>query len=325
MLRIKSSFFTTLALYIHSIYIPYMTISSIPMIKSQRTCQKGEIVEFSPDPRLKTLIFDLIDRQYNDSEDPNFSQNWNPLIKNLIKEKIRSTQKAPCQIVALAEESLAAGFRGINDDSKRVNFNCHDSETSHCDISIDLRGIWQYGCWCNFGNSLMNGKGAPVSKHDEACKRMQQCLRCAEIDGVNGGYDCNPRATSYNSTYGQSNNGNSFNSGCAAVNPDNLCGAHVCTCETQLINDILALVWEMNAYDPTPRHTDNPFGGDFDPSEKCFAEPGEGEVGCCGSYPFRSTFNTQRRSCCEANQRMYNPVESKCCDNGIFSVGDGVC
>lgn len=185
-------------------------------------------------------------------------------------------------------------MRGINDDTPKIEaFNCHDKE---CDVAMDLSGIWGYGCWCHFGAHLMNGRGVPVNPHDAACKRMQLCLRCAEMDGYNDGYECNPREVSYNSTLGQagpgqSDNINSWNSACSALNPNDLCSAHVCTCEIQLVNDILQLVWQTYTHDPMPRHPSNPYGGTFDYNKNCLTDPGTKEIDCCGKYPFRYTYN----------------------------------
>lgn len=86
--------------------------------------------------------------------------------------------------------SEVSGFRSTN-----LDYNCDDNE---CDVPLNLRGIWGYGCYCNFGNKLTQGKGAPVNNEDSICKRMQLCLRCAEMDGREGGYYCNARTTTYN-------------------------------------------------------------------------------------------------------------------------------
>ena len=95
---------------------------------------------------------------------------------NGVKSKLQNSNnnKAPCMLVNYAKilrnKDKNGTFRGINNDKKmKIDFNCEDKE---CDVGLDLRGLWGYGCWCNFGGSLTNGKGTPVSKHDEACKRM---------------------------------------------------------------------------------------------------------------------------------------------------------
>lgn len=255
---------------------------------------------------------------------------------NGVKSKLQNSNnsKAPCMLVNYAKilrnKDKNGTFRGINNDKKmKIDFNCEDKE---CDVGLDLRGLWGYGCWCNFGGSLTNGKGTPVSKHDEACKRMQLCLRCAEIDAGDGGYECDVKNVQYNSTLGQSLSGqnlngniNGFNSGCEVQNPSDPCGAHVCTCEMQLVNEILGMVWDEEAYDPIWRRPSNPLGGDFDFEANCLSEPGVREIDCCGKYPYRYTYNTKARSCCDPVEELFNPVKDECCADGVYSIGSGAC
>jgi len=239
-------------------------------------------------------------------------------MKQKVIEMIKSTGKIPCKMLDAIRSPKA--LNNLDD------YNCDDKE---CDIAIDLRGIWGYGCWCHFGTKLTNGRGKPVSAHDKACQNMQLCLRCAEMDGGKDGYECDARTAQYNSTLGQSggqnNNINSLNSQCSSLNPDDLCGAHVCTCEVQLINDILALVWEQEAYDIAPRHPSNPFGGSFDFEASCETNPGITEIDCCGKYPFRSTYNSLHRQCCLATEQLYNPFDTVCCQDGLYPIGNGGC
>lgn len=243
------------------------------------------------------------------------------LMKNKFMEKVEETGKIPCKV--LEKIRSLQGQKSINNLEA---FNCDDKE---CDIAIDLRGIWGYGCWCHFGSKLTNGRGKPVSAHDKACQNMQLCLRCAEMDGGKDGYECDAKTAQYNSTLGQSggqnNNINSLNSQCSSLNPTDLCGAHVCTCEVQLINDILALVWEQEAYDISPRHPSNPFGGSFDFEASCETNPGITEIDCCGKYPFRSTYNSLHRQCCLATEQLYNPFDTVCCQDGLYPIGNGGC
>jgi len=66
-----------------------------------------------------------------------------------------------------------------------------------------LQPIWGYGCWCNFGENLMQGSGKPQDAYDHICQSMQMCMRCAVMDSAeneeNDGY-CDPLVDSYNAT-----------------------------------------------------------------------------------------------------------------------------
>lgn len=261
-------------------------------------------------------------------------ERMNALFQNLLLEKLQDNsifgkiheiaggEFAPLAVkhnLAQPADDDLAGFKSTN-----LDYNCDDEQ---CDVPLNLRGIWGYGCYCNFGNRLTQGKGSPVNKEDAICKRMQLCLRCAEMDARDGNYFCNARTTTYNSELGQSlpgqnSNQYSFNSGCMVQNPTDLCAAHVCTCEMQLINEFLELYWEGNTHDTAPRHPSNPYGGDFDYDANCFSNPGQTEIQCCGRYPFRYTFNALDKSCCEVTQEIYSDFQGQCCDSGVRPLAD---
>lgn len=215
--------------------------------------------------------------------------------QNLFIEKIETedciNQKYYTDLMKIHAESNTITNKSLLRTTTQINTNCQDTE---CDVPITLKGIWGYGCWCNFGNNLLQGRGQPVNEHDAACKRMQHCLRCAEMDALADNYACDAKTNQYNSILGQSlpninTNVYSLNSACGQVNEGNACGAHICTCEIQLINEILGLVWVSYTHDPAPRHPDNPFGGSFDYDSNCVVPPPSGPVGkdlaCCGKYP----------------------------------------
>ena len=115
-------------------------------------------------------------------------------------------------------------------DSQFVDWNCHDDE---CDIPVTLKGIWNYGCWCNFGSDLLKGKGQPVNPHDKVCQDMQLCLRCAEMDATKENRACNVKTQDFNSllqmgAIGLTNNQNSINSGCITLNGVDKCIEYTC-------------------------------------------------------------------------------------------------
>lgn len=240
--------------------------------------------------------------------------------QGILNEMIKNVDQKHEIFTKAVEFGLIEAPRTIN-----IDYNCDDNQ---CDVPLDLRGVWNYGCYCNFGSELTTGKGAAVNTEDAICKRMQLCLRCAERDAKEGGYKCDTRTVTYNSTLGQSNNGqninpNSFNSGCQVQNPNDLCAAHVCTCEMQLINEFLQVFWSGKMHDPAPRHPDNPYGGTFDYEANCYSAPGVTEMDCCGKYPFRWTFNSMKKECCDAVEEIYQPLGQVCCADGVKSIGEG--
>lgn len=223
--------------------------------------------------------------------------------------------------IAFRQRAKAQGlpkdlYNGISNalmDSNR-GLNCKGPE---CEVPVTLSGIWQYGCWCNFGRNLMTGQGPPVNQHDVVCKYMNDCLKCAKRDATEDGYICEPRTAVYKAELAWATNIQAIETNCARENPGDLCGAHVCTCELQLIDDLLDLVWESYVYDPQYLHST---GWDFEAN--CPAAADIGDIDCCGKYPRRSPFRLGQKECCEGIEKVYNPFKEQCCESGIEDLGE---
>jgi len=213
--------------------------------------------------------------------------------------------------------------KSMSTDSSERNLNC---ASATCDVPINLRGVWGYGCWCYFGDDLTQGRGNPVNPHDSACERMQQCLRCSRMDGVNGGYNCDPKTQLYSAAFFPITSTTSVGSGCSAQNPGDLCGAHICTCEMEFLNELLELIWTGYVYDPSFTHPNNPSGGTFDADANCpINNPGDTDTECCGVYPYRYPYNIFERECCNVANSSYSPFEYQCCSTGLQLISDGPC
>jgi len=239
-------------------------------------------------------------------------------IMHKLKNASKDERKNFSNYVAMMQEDKEADV-----DGGVRNLNC---ASASCNIPLNLRGVWGYGCWCYFGNDLLKGRGTPVNPHDSACERMQQCLKCARMDGIDGGYNCDPKTALYSAAFFPVSATNTLGSGCSTQNPGNLCGSHICTCEMQFINDILDLVWQGYQYDPSFTHPNNPAGGTFDADANCAINtPIDADVECCGAYPFRYPFNSLDKDCCDSTATTYNPFESNCCTGGIQPISDGPC
>ena len=68
------------------------------------------------------------------------------LMKGLV-EKIKQNGKVPNGLLDTLEKS------NPNVGSLRT-INRNYCENGVCEIPISLHGLWGYGCWCNFGESL---------------------------------------------------------------------------------------------------------------------------------------------------------------------------
>jgi len=200
---------------------------------------------------------------------------------------------------------------------RSLGLNCQDN----CNVPVSLAGIWGYGCWCNFGADLMEGNGAPVNGHDTICQRMQQCLRCAKIDGASEGNSCDPKTKSYTAEFTMNPN-MSLDAACESQNGDDFCAIRVCTCEMKLVADLVDYIFTGQGYDPNFRHPE--IGGDFDQGKECptHSKPGSpSNTVCCGGYPSRVPYSTNGSKDCCNNREVYSVVHQQCCDDGVFALG----
>lgn len=223
---------------------------------------------------------------------------------------------------AVYEDFGLPGFVGRSGTGELAGLNCQEDD---CVVPMTLTGIWGYGCWCNFGSNLTEGKYKPVNEYDQACKNMQSCLRCAQMDAYDANISCNVATHPYSAQMTQSiqsqSANESINVSCSSQNTGDSCATHICTCAVQLTNEILALQWNGITYDSQYRHVTN--GGTFDPEASCVidrqpTDSGNPTIECCGKYPFRFVFNSERFDCCEQGDMFayFNPITQKCCTKG---------
>merc|ERR1711981_364424 len=57
--------------------------------------------------------------------------------------------------------------------------------------------INHYGCWCYFDKDYVYGKGPVQDSIDADCKQMILAHRCAKMDSIKRGNECNPATISY--------------------------------------------------------------------------------------------------------------------------------
>ena len=154
-----------------------------------------------------------------------------------IEQKVKSEglpnhiYQAMVDRMVLGEDRLMAGETTFD-----RSVNCPSGK---CSIPIQLNHIWGYGCWCNFGTDLLEGSYHPVNAYDEVCRNLQQCLKCAVKDSYEGDYDCDPKSKSYNAEFSWNMGGEGANFDCSSQNAGDDCGTHLCSCETNLISQIL--------------------------------------------------------------------------------------
>ena len=227
-----------------------------------------------------------------------------------VLNKIISTKSAPCEYIYQAKLKRQAAKNSRL--QPKINFNCNEYD---CDLAIDFRNIWSYGCYCNFEKEYLVGRGKAVNIFDEACQKMQSCLRCVEMDY---GKTCDVRNINVNKEATK-------------------CSKMAHSCQEMLISDIIDITFDKQlniTFDRNYRQMLNPFakfnnGILFDKSIYCYAndEYLDNGVECCGEYPTRYIYNSLVKSCCVSRNwtGSYNPFDTVCCEDGLHKIGDGAC
>lgn len=177
-------------------------------------------------------------------------------------------------------------------------------------IEAILEAIDGYGCWCNFNELSVNGKGPVVNTVDSYCKSLALGYQCAISDGC-----ADPWFQAYTPFNLLSDD--PVVDQCVAFNSEN-CEIYLCIVEGHFTKLIFDDFINSVVYDPTYKHD----GGFFDPDTACAVSAGAGgpsEKECCGNYPYRFPYKTYsgERSCC--GQKTYN-VFNKCCEDESTSL-----
>lgn len=218
-----------------------------------------------------------------------------------------------------------------------------------CTIPIELENLWNYGCWCNFGEDIGKGAGIPVNEYDEICRDMQKCIRCAQVDGDGAGGACDIYQVSYNTSFTMSS-GFGLTANCE-TNNNNYCSEHMCSCEMNLLSKLMDILWagvfhdhnyhHNNGFDwdancPTtnPNNNNNNNGNSGNNVGGGGNNPGNGGPStppstCCGYYPDRAHMSTTEACCLSTNNPpgvnlAYNPITHLCCNDGDY-VAEGSC
>lgn len=87
-------------------------------------------------------------------------------------------------------EDIISGVTALEKASK--NITGVEGRAFQGIIKTFLEEINNYGCWCNFGDEYVNGRGAPQDFIDNECKNLVQGYRCIVIDALERGEECEP-------------------------------------------------------------------------------------------------------------------------------------
>jgi len=250
-------------------------------------------------PMLRTMSKEWVVSIYATMLEQNATDNTSKMFAEALRDRADNSGVPEHVYEAIINELSAGTDRSVQ---------CGENG---CQVPLSLKKIWNYGCWCNMGSNLLKGIGIVIDDYDHACQNMQRCLRCAEMDAEFGGYDCNPKTTSYSAQ--MMFNGETMLANCDVLNQGNPCGTSLCTCETQFISEVMDNLWNGAVYSSLNLHSEG-----FDKDASCMhGIAGQPVYECCGLYPKRFPYNVNQQDCCTDDVtygKAYNPATQECCD-----------
>jgi len=172
-----------------------------------------------------------------------------------------------------------------------------------CGGIFNLTAINNYGCWCSFDGLSNRNKGVPQDGIDELCQSLQKCYRCSIMDGRDSGDLCHPWTEEYvvNGQWG----GKEIEMQCLEANQDDECAFHTCCCEMSFISRLFEALFEGAANGAPAYNSEFLHSNGFNYEQTCLpvAPSGPVQLECCGAYPDRSPFNSERSTCC--NEELF--------------------
>jgi len=215
-----------------------------------------------------------------------------------IEQLMEKTESIPNFLKLAIDRKRDANLRGANCDPG-----------TDCGVIFDFSKIWNYGCWCYFGENAGKGKGQPQNVVDQICKNLQLCYRCVKIDSYADTEICNPANTTYE--FQAQNIDGGIETTCKLSNPNNKCAYHTCCCEQDFISKMIELLWNGYIFDYSYHHSVWTTQWNT-----CNYHGGIHTLDCCGEYPKRRPyFSDMNMDCCD-NRILYNFNRKQCCSDG---------
>lgn len=165
-----------------------------------------------------------------------------------------------------------------------------------------------YGCWCfpDGSTDIMVGKGPALDPIDRTCFHLRQCYKCLEKDG------CDYKDTSY-----------SFKAVIDEITGDrniicdsnqNACRRNLCECDREMARGIVqeSLQWKQQLHDR--------YG--FDRERMC-SGAGHSNQSAKTQWKFNGTKDKQPEQCCGSypKRHPFDSNKSQCCDNRLVGIG----
>lgn len=265
---------------------------------------------------LTSTLTDFINNGYEPANIEKFTET---VTEKIIKIENSETYKTNYEIrhgVEAASGSTATGGGGGGFLNNLSILNVGRSlNCVGCTVPLDLRDLFHYGCWCNLGPSLLQGQSKPLDEFDNACKALQNCMRCVIVDNDNVQQGCDPKVNLYQVPFfffgGLKNS-------CEAVNGNTEgCNSRFCMCQVTWVNTVLDLSFQGKLVNPINDQSNF----DYDQTCPVGSIGGPVEKECCGEYPARAVYNSLSSKCCLPVGLTYSDVTQMCCGDSVGSIG----
>lgn len=278
----------------------------------------------------------------------------------IIQEKINNheTVSKEDSLKLLMFEEIAIKFEDTFEKKSEIigrsmtaDLTIKDQGSALSQIGYYLDSIWNYGCWCYFGDNMSHGRGIPVNKVDQVCRSLNYCYTCVRMDESENFKSCAPGTVSYNRPTTLDTQKQSWEIACESNNDGDACKINTCKCETQFVKSLIQLFFDGYRFQPQFKHE----LGEFDPNScgplppqirglddddddkdniidaygngnnswnRQSAKKPQGEKKCCGSYPDRKPYNSAFQGCCTRNSvgHVFNMEERMCCRDGSIKL-----
>lgn len=249
-------------------------------------------------------------------------------------EKIDQKIKKNIQSQIKSRSSLGASNNYQNSVQAQQEIDKLQEQKSNALSTIPylLEKIWDYGCWCYFGEHRYMAQGLPQNRMDKACKALNLCYECTQLDYKKEGNtmrSCEAGSVTYNRPTASINGELTQDIQCEKANEGNNCKINTCKCETQFISTIIDFFFDVD-YNFEPQYQQKE-GFDYDGKCVKIAPPGlnrnlldEDKIDeingigngysnfdynynrrpankyrtCCGEFPHRIPYNTKTQQCC---------------------------
>ena len=308
------------------------------------------------DTRYIKIVADNLKKEINDQQKEEVEK-----LEKLEMEDPESMSKQESMQLALFramaeriddDRNKITGRSSVGGSGSSSGMSAPSSSHIQQNIGYFLDNIWNYGCWCYFGDNMKFGRGKPVNEMDATCRALNYCYTCVRLDEKENSNTCLPGKVQYNRPVSLDEEAQQQAISCEKANEGDSCKINTCRCETQFISKLISFffdpehifepeykhdkkVFDPNSCGPLPPHLRGLDGDDNDDQDhpndygnggyrginNILKNP-QGERQCCGEYPDRKPYNTAIQGCCKGtDEKAINRIfridgTLQCCRDG---------